>query len=351
MPHDKAASPPGKSLRVAVLMGGTASERPVSLSSGRACAAALRERGHDVREIDVGADLSATISALEDAAPDVVFNALHGPAGEDGAIQGVLEWLKLPYTHSGVLASAMAMDKEVTRKLLAAAGMPVAKGIVVSPAQLAESDPLPRPYVVKPVAEGSSFGIFILRPGDDSASEEPERRKIARDWAHGERILVESFVPGRELTAGVLNGAALAVTEIKPQEKAVFYDFQAKYAANGSRHLVPAPLPKEVTARLLDLAQRAHEVLGCAGASRTDFRYDDATGELAILEINTQPGMTPTSLLPEQAAYRGLDYPALCEWMIQAALDTTVAPALTDPALPEPTSDTAGTIAEETGSP
>ncbi|MXV44674.1 D-alanine--D-alanine ligase [Saccharibacter sp. 17.LH.SD] len=308
--HDPAQSSP----RIAVLMGGTSSERPVSLSSGGAALTALKAKGYDAHAIDVGPDIAATITALRHLAPNVVFNALHGPGGEDGRIQGVLDWLSLRYTHSGVLASAIAMDKAATRVALEAAGLPIAKGCVISPTQLYEADPLPRPYVVKPVAEGSSVGVHIVRPGDN------RRQAIAENWSFGDRILAEDFIPGRELTVAVLNDTPLAVTEILPQEAEGFYDFEAKYNAGGSRHLIPAPLPDAITQQALMLASQAHQALGCRGASRTDFRYDEHRHRLIILEVNTQPGMTPTSLLPEQAAWRGMDYPTLCHWMVEDAL-------------------------------
>ncbi|WP_215764199.1 D-alanine--D-alanine ligase [Gluconobacter sp. P1D12_c] len=301
-------------MKVAVLYGGTSSERPVSLVSGNAAISALREKGHEVTPVDVGADIAVTIQALKSAAPEVVFNALHGPKGEDGAIQGVLEWMGLPYTHSGIRASAVAMDKGATRMLLAAAGLPIAEGRVITPEELAEADPLPVPYVVKPVAEGSSVGVEIIRQGDN------RRAEIAKNWRFGKEALVEAFVPGRELTAGVMGDRALAVTDILPAETAAFYDFEAKYKAGGSRHVVPAELPESVTERALDYALRAHQILGCSGASRTDFRYDDETDTLIVLEVNTQPGMTPTSLLPEQAAHCGISYPDLCDWLVQEAL-------------------------------
>ncbi|MBS0983750.1 D-alanine--D-alanine ligase [Gluconobacter cerinus] len=301
-------------MKVAVLYGGTSSERPVSLVSGNAAISALREKGHEVTPVDVGADIAVTIQALKSAAPDVVFNALHGPKGEDGAIQGVLEWMGLPYTHSGIRASAVAMDKGATRMLLAAAGLPIAEGRVITPEELAEADPLPVPYVVKPVAEGSSVGVEIIRQGEN------RRAEIAKNWRFGKEALVEAFVSGRELTAGVMGDRALAVTDILPAETAAFYDFEAKYKAGGSRHVVPAELPESVTERALDYALRAHQILGCSGASRTDFRYDDETDTLIVLEVNTQPGMTPTSLLPEQAAYCGISYPDLCDWLVQEAL-------------------------------
>ncbi|GBR44970.1 MULTISPECIES: D-alanine--D-alanine ligase [Neokomagataea] len=301
-------------MKVAVLYGGTSSERPVSLVSGEAAITALREKGHDVTPVDVGPDLIVTIQALRAAKPDVVFNALHGPLGEDGAIQGVLEWLGLPYTHSGIRASAVAMNKEATRLLLASAGLPVAPGKVVSMTELEAADPLPTPYVVKPIAEGSSVGVEIIREGDN------RRAEIARNWRFGTEALVEQFIPGRELTTAVMGDRALALTDILPAENAGFYDFDAKYKAGGSRHVLPADVPLAVTEKALDIALRAHQVLGCRGASRTDFRYDDTQDQLIILEVNTQPGLTPTSLLPEQAAYCGISYPELCDWMINEAL-------------------------------
>lgn len=301
-------------MKVAVLYGGTSSERPVSLVSGEAAITALREKGHDVTPVDVGPDIVETIQTLRAAAPAVVFNALHGPLGEDGAIQGVLEWLGLPYTHSGIRASAVAMNKEATRLLLASAGLPVAPGKVVSMAELAASDPLPTPYVIKPIAEGSSVGVEIIRNGDN------RRADIARNWRFGSEALVEQFIPGRELTTAVMGDRALAVTDILPAENAGFYDFDAKYKAGGSRHVLPADVPASVTEKALEVALRAHQVMGCRGASRTDFRYDDAQDQLIILEVNTQPGLTPTSLLPEQAAYCGISYPELCDWMINEAL-------------------------------
>ena len=307
------------SLHVAVLHGGISSERTVSLSSGRAIAAALREGGYDVTLIDMGEDIVPTIAALRAAAPDVVFNALHGRLGEDGAIQGVLEWLGLKYTHCGIRASAVAMDKEATRQVLQAAGLPVARGMVVDMPTLAASDPLPLPYVVKPLAEGSSVGVEILRAGSN------RRVEIASGWRYGPTALVEEFVPGRELTVAVMGGRALTVTDIIPKHAADgFYDFDAKYVAGGSVHQLPADIHPEAFEQALRLAEAAHRALGCTGATRTDFRYDDTSGDgpgrLTILEVNTQPGMTPTSLLPEQAAHQGISYPALCDWIVQEAL-------------------------------
>ncbi|GBQ10676.1 D-alanine--D-alanine ligase [Komagataeibacter rhaeticus] len=305
--------------RIAVLMGGLSAERDVSLNSGRNVAEALRGLGHDVRCIDAGADLLAIVRDLRDYGPDAVFNALHGRLGEDGAIQGVLDWMGIAYTHSGVRASATAMDKDAARTVFAAAGLPVATGMLLTPAELEPADPLPAPYVVKPVNEGSSVGVEIVHAGSN------RRGAIARGWSHGPHVLVEEYIPGRELTVGVLDDRALTVTDITPAASGPsFYDYEAKYAAGGSRHELPARIHPAAFARACDLALAAHRALGCRGASRTDFRYDDtagaeAPGRLVILETNTQPGMTPTSLLPEQAAYCGMDYATLCQWMIDHA--------------------------------
>ena len=300
---------------VAVLYGGRSAEREVSLSSGRQVIGALREAGFKVTPIEVGEDLGALITALTQPRPDVVFNALHGRFGEDGCIQGILDWLGLPYTHSGLRASAVAMDKAAAKAIFRAAGLPVAEDRVVSRAELEAADPLPRPFVIKPVNEGSSVGVTILQAGDN------RRADIARGWAYGDAIMVESFIPGRELTVGVMGDRALAVTDILA-DAGSFYDYESKYAAGGSRHVLPARMDPACYAQALDIALRAHHALGCRGASRTDFRYDDAGGEpgrLVILEVNTQPGLTPTSLLPEQAAYCGISFPALCAWMVEQA--------------------------------
>ena len=299
--------------RVAVLYGGISAEREVSLSSGLQVIAALGAAGFDVTPILVGQDLRAVIAAL-DPKPDAVFNALHGRFGEDGAIQGVLDWLGIPYTHSGVRASALAMDKQAAKAVFAAAGLPVAQGRIVEVDELEAADPMPLPYVVKPLNEGSSVGIEILREGNN------RRAEIARQWAFGRRALVEEYVPGRELTVGVMGDRALAVTEIAPA--AGFYDYQAKYAEGGSRHAVPAAVHPETYTRAMEIALAAHRSLGCRGATRADLRYDDIAGEpgrLVLLEVNTQPGLTPTSLLPEQAAHLGIDFPALCAWMVEHA--------------------------------
>jgi D-alanine-D-alanine ligase len=298
---------------VAVLYGGISAEREVSLSSGAQVIEALRAAGYAVRAIEVGDDLAALIGALEPR-PAAVFNALHGRFGEDGVIQGVLDWLGIPYTHSGMRASALAMDKAASRAVFAANGLPIAEGRVVAIEDLAEADPLPRPYVVKPLNEGSSVGVAIVREGGNT------RHAIAAAWRHGASALVERYVPGRELTVGVLGDRALTVTEIVAAHD--FYDYDSKYADGGSRHVLPAPVHRDTAARALDLALAAHRALGCRGATRADFRYDDTEGEpgrLVLLEVNTQPGMTPTSLLPEQAAHCGMDFPALCAWMVEQA--------------------------------
>jgi D-alanine-D-alanine ligase len=298
---------------VAVLYGGISAEREVSLTSGHQVIAALTEAGFDVRPVLVGPDLGAVIAALTPA-PDAVFNALHGRFGEDGAIQGVLDWLGIPYTHSGLRASALAMDKQAAKAVFIAAGLPVAAGRMVDIADLAEADPMPLPYVVKPVNEGSSVGVEILRRGGN------RRAEIAAGWRFGTEALVEEYIPGRELTVGVMGDRALAVTDITSSHG--FYDYEAKYAEGGSLHVIPALVHEATYARAMDIALRAHQALGCRGASRADLRYDDTAGEpgrLVLLEVNTQPGLTPTSLLPEQAAHLGLSFPALCAWMVEHA--------------------------------
>jgi D-alanine-D-alanine ligase len=299
--------------RIAVLFGGISAEREVSVSSGHQVIVALREAGYDVLPVEVGTDLAALLRAL-DPKPDAVFNALHGRFGEDGVIQGILDWLDIPYTHSGVRASALAMDKAASRAVFAAAGLPIANGKVIEIADLAEDDPLPRPYVVKPLNEGSSVGVEILREGEN------RRYQIAQEWRFGPQALVEEFVPGRELTVGVMGDRALAVTDIAAAH--AFYDYESKYAVGGSQHVLPAALHPAAQAQALDLALAAHQALGCRGATRADFRYDDTQGEpgrLVLLEVNTQPGLTPTSLLPEQAAYCGIVFPQLCAWMVENA--------------------------------
>lgn len=295
-------------------MGGWSAEREVSLVSGRGCAAALREEGFTVTEIDAKPDLAAVLTALK---PDVVFNALHGRWGEDGCVQGLLEILKIPYTHSGVLASALAMHKERTKALFRAYGVPVVNSIVVPRRQASESHQMKPPYVVKPVSEGSSVGIFIIREGDNR----PPGALGSDDWNLSDEVMVEEFVPGRELTVAVMGGKALAVTEITTGGHA-FYDYESKYSAGGSVHTIPAKIPEDVAASAMRYAELAHEAMGCRGVSRTDFRYDDTVPDkhrLIALEINTQPGMTPTSLVPEQAAYKGMSYGQLVAWMVEDA--------------------------------
>ena len=301
--------------KVAVLYGGRSAEREVSLSSGRECIAALTEAGFEVIPIEVGDDLGAVIHALTHPRPDAVFNALHGRYGEDGCIQGVLDWLGIPYTHSGLRASALAMDKAAAKAVFRAAGLPVVDHRLVTRDELEAADPLPMPYVVKPVNEGSSVGVHIVQTGSN------RRAEIARGWSYGEHAMVETYVPGRELTVGVMGDRALAVTDILADAGA-FYDYESKYAHGGSRHVVPAQMPQEDYGRALDIALRAHQALGCRGASRADLR-DDETAEgdrrLVLLEVNTQPGLTRTSLLPEQAAHCGISFPALCAWMVKEA--------------------------------
>lgn len=296
--------------RVAVLLGGRSAEREVSLSSGAGCAKALRGEGFDVVEIDPGENLA---QQLIEAKPDAVFNALHGRWGEDGCVQGLLELLRIPYTHSGVLASALAMHKQRTKDVYRAAGIPVVNSIVVDRRAAAAQHLMEPPYVVKPVNEGSSVGVFIIRKGDNR----PPEALGSDTWKLSDEMMVEEFVPGRELTVAVMGDRALGVTEITTTLE--FYDYEAKYADGGSTHVLPAKIPAAVTEQALRLAERAHVALGCRGVSRTDFRYDDGKDRLIVLETNTQPGMTPTSLVPEQAAYAGFSYGALCRWMVEDA--------------------------------
>jgi len=299
--------------KVVVLLGGRSSEREVSLISGQGCAGALREEGFEVIEIDPA--LGDFPAALQAAKPDVVFNALHGRYGEDGCVQGLLELLRIPYTHSGVLSSALAMHKQHTKNVYQAAGLPIVKSLVVDRRAAAAQHLMEPPYVVKPVNEGSSVGVFIIRKGDNR----PPEALGSDQWNLTDLMMVEEFVPGRELTVAVMGSQALAVTEITTD--LAFYDYEAKYAAGGSKHTLPAPVPAHVAAEAMQLAERAHIALGCRGVSRTDFRYDDTEGKhrLILLETNTQPGMTPTSLVPEQAAYKGLSYRSLCRWILEDA--------------------------------
>lgn len=298
-------------MRVAVLKGGWSAERPVSLVSGAACAAACRRLGHDTVEIDVSRDIARQ---LTEAAPDVALNALHGNWGEDGRIQSVLEILEIPYTHSGVLASALAMDKAKAKLAFASVGLDVAGGRIMDRFEAARTHPMEPPYVVKPNSDGSSFGVFIVRKGENR----PPEKLVDPEWPSGDEVLVEEFIAGRELTVAVLGDRALAVTEIRTGRE--FYDYDAKYAAGGSTHVVnPSDLPQDVAEKARAQAVLAHQVLGCRGITRTDFRYDPDTRRLVVLETNTQPGMTPTSLAPEQAEANGMSFDALVAWMLEDA--------------------------------
>lgn len=288
-------------------MGGPSAEREVSLVSGRECSAALREAGFEVVEVDAGVDLPARLAAI---APDVAFNALHGRWGEDGCVQGLLEWLRIPYTHSGVLASALAMDKSRSKNAFRAAGLPVAESVIAAAAEVSARHVLPPPYVVKPNNEGSSVGVYLVR----EAANGPPR--LAAEMP--DTVMVEAYVAGRELTVAVMGDRPLGVTDIIAEG---WYDYHAKYAPGGSRHVVPADIPAEVYDACLSHALTAHRALGCRGLSRSDFRWDEARGlaGLVILETNTQPGMTPTSLAPEQAAAQGISFPDLCRWIVEDA--------------------------------
>jgi D-alanine-D-alanine ligase len=298
---------------VAVLMGGWSAERPVSLASGKECADGLEQAGYRVTRIDVKRDIAEVLAKLR---PDVVFNALHGPFGEDGTIQGVLEILAIPYTHSGVLASALAMNKHKAKSVAAAAGIPVAEHRIVARIEAAREHVLPPPYVVKPIAEGSSFGVMIVKADQ---THPPQSLARDEDWTFGDEVMVERYVPGRELTCAVQGDAALGVTEIVPVGHG-FYDYDAKYAAGGSKHLCPAPLKPFVYQNVQRLALEAHRAIGCRGVSRSDFRFDEeGSGEIIWLEVNTQPGMTRTSLVPELAALAGQSFPDLVAWMVEDA--------------------------------
>ncbi|URD59646.1 D-alanine--D-alanine ligase [Sphingomonas sp. KRR8] len=305
-----------RDLHVVVLMGGWSSEREVSLMSGKGVANALRERGWSrISELDMGRDVAERLNQLK---PDVVFNALHGHPGEDGTVQGMLELMGIPYTHSGVTTSAIAIDKELTKLLLVPAGVRMPKGVMVRSETLHERDPLPRPYVLKPVNEGSSVGVAIVT--DESNYGQPIARESKGPWQEFEELLAEPFIAGHELTVAVLGDEALCVTELKP--KVGFYDFDSKYTDGLTEHVCPAQVPDEIAQSMLDMALTAHRALGCKGASRSDFRWDDAQGEAGVyvLEVNTQPGMTPLSLVPEQARQRGIDYGELVERLIAEAL-------------------------------
>jgi len=298
---------------VAVLLGGLSNEREVSLRSGAQCAQALRNGGYQVTEIDVGFDIAEQLRAV---APDVVFNALHGRYGEDGTIQGLLEFLRIPYTHSGVLASALAMDKHQAKIMFKALGIPVTDHVVASRAEIARQHVMPAPYVVKPLSDGSSVGVFIVKAGQ----EHPPQEILREDWNGGEALMVERYVPGRDLTCAVMGDVALGVTEIITDLS--FYNYEAKYAKGGSRHVVPAQISPKIYDKVQKISLMAHAALGCRGVTRSDFRYNDQAGEdgeLVCLEINTQPGMTGTSLVPEQAAYAGHSFEELVAWMVEDA--------------------------------
>jgi D-alanine-D-alanine ligase len=301
------------SKHVAVLMGGWSAERDVSLRSGKACSAALERSGYRVTRIDVARDIATVLTGLK---PDVALNVLHGRPGEDGTLQGLLEILGIPYTHSGVTASAVAMQKDMAKELLRAAGVPVAEGLVASRLDAAKEHLMPRPYVIKPVAEGSSVGVFLVKEDQ----ERPPQELFRDDWAYGDRVIIEKFIPGKELTCAVMGDEALGVIEIVPTVR--FYDYEAKYAPGGSQHLLPAPVSPIVYQLARRLALAAHRALGCRGVSRADFRYDDrveGTGGVFCLEVNTQPGMTETSLVPELAAHAGISFDELVRWMVEDA--------------------------------
>nr|WP_282094555.1 D-alanine--D-alanine ligase [Epibacterium ulvae] len=293
--------------KVAVLLGGQSAERDVSLSSGAECAAALRAAGYDVVEVDAGPELAQDLQRIQ---PDVAFNALHGRWGEDGCVQGILEWLQIPYTHSGVLASALAMDKQRSKDVFQSAGLPVVQSGLFAKQEVSARHVMPPPYVVKPNNEGSSVGIYIVH---EDANTPPQLDETMPDL-----VMVEQFAPGRELTTTVVGDRALTVTDILTDG---WYDYDAKYKPGGSRHVVPADVPQEIFDLCLDYARKAHNVLGCRGVSRTDFRWDESKGAegLILLETNTQPGMTPTSLAPEQAQHMGYSFAALCAWMVEDA--------------------------------
>jgi D-alanine-D-alanine ligase len=299
---------------VAVLLGGFSSERPVSLSSGNSCADALEAEGYRVTRVDVTRDVGRVLAEFS---PDVAFNALHGPFGEDGTIQGVLEYLQIPYTHSGVLASALAMNKEQSKKIAKLAGIPVAESKVTSRFSIRDTHPMKPPYVVKPVNEGSSFGVVIVK--EDQSH--PPQVIGSPEWKYGDVVMIERYVHGRELTCAVMGDVALGVTEIIPTGHS-FYDYDSKYVPGGSKHVCPAKISLNIYQKIQTLSLKAHQAIGCRGVSRSDFRYDDRhseDGELVWLEVNTQPGMTPTSLVPEIAAEAGHSFGELLSWMVEDA--------------------------------
>jgi D-alanine-D-alanine ligase len=301
------------SKHVAVLMGGWSAEREISLLSGSACAEALSRLDYRVTRIDVGRDVGTVLGTVK---PDVALNVLHGRPGEDGTLQGMLEILAIPYTHSGVMSSAVAMQKEIAKTLFRAAAVPVPDGLVASRFEAAKRHLLPPPYVIKPLAEGSSVGVFIVT----SEHSHPPQELTRHDWEYGDRVMVEKYIPGKELTCAVMGERALGVIEIVPATR--FYDYEAKYAPGGSKHLLPAEISSFVYQEVRRLALAAHDALGCRGVSRADFRYDErieGLGGLVCLEVNTQPGMTQTSLVPELAAHAGITFDELVRWMIEDA--------------------------------
>lgn len=298
---------------VAVLKGGWSAEREVSLVSGESCAKALRDAGYEVSEIDVDRDIA---TRLRELAPDVVFNALHGQGGEDGEVQGILEVMQIPYTHSGVLASSLAMNKHLAKTIFKISGVPVTDHVIAHREEIARKHVMPPPYVVKPIAEGSSVGIFLVQEGQ----EHPPQEILGINWQGGDELMVERYIPGRELTCAVMGDVALGVTEIITD--LVFYNYDAKYQKGGSEHIIPAPVSPKIYEKVRKLSLKAHEALGCRGVTRTDFRYDDRAdddGALVCLEINTQPGMTPLSLVPELAAHAGHSFEELVSWMVEDA--------------------------------
>ncbi|MFM9943426.1 MAG: D-alanine--D-alanine ligase [Hyphomicrobiaceae bacterium] len=304
--------PDRKDVHVAVLMGGWSAEREVSLSSGKECAAALEAEGFRVTRVDVDPNLAATLTALK---PRVCFNALHGRWGEDGCVQGLLEILAIPYTHSGVLASSLAMHKEQTKRIVAKYGVPVAEALLVTPAQALADHVMSPPYVAKPIAEGSSVGVVIVKEGANRPPEAIGRIPVTRD----NEIMVEPFIPGRELTCGVIGDKVTAIIDIVAAGHLEFYDYEAKYAPGGSKHILPAAIPGHVAERVQRHTLAAHKALGCRGVSRCDFRWDEAKDQLVFLEINTQPGMTPTSLIPELGAHAGMSFGQLVAWLVADA--------------------------------
>ncbi len=295
---------------IAVIKGGWSPERDVSLVSGRDCAEALRGEGFEVTEIDAGRDLAEQLLEVK---PDAVFNALHGRWGEDGCVQGLLEVLGIPYTHSGVRASAVAMDKEQSKHVFRAAGLPVAESKLVSREEAARGHVMDTPYVIKPHNQGSSVGVFIVREGENR----PPAELSSPKWDLGDVVMAERYIPGMELTCAVIGNRVLNVTEITANT--AFYDYDAKYSSGGSVHVVPARISSDINKRVQDVTHAAHDSLGCRGVTRSDFRFDEKKGELVLLEVNTQPGMTPTSLVPELAAYEGMSYGALVRWMVEDA--------------------------------